>query len=61
METVTFEIKMPYAEVRAAFGSWRCRIERADKDYTDLTFFEEREWKKFEEYADEKGIEYRLV
>lgn len=61
MDSTTFELKMPVAKARELFGSWRCRLERLDKDFTNIVFFSEDEWKKFEEYADANNIEYRLV
>lgn len=60
MEATFYLPKMTAAAASIEFGSWRCRIEKMDSKSCNIIFFDEDEWKRFEEYAEEKGIENEL-
>jgi len=57
----TFELKMSAARARDLFGRWRCSIERLDAHTCNITFSDQDEWKRFEDYCDREGIDCRLV
>ena len=61
METKFYLPNMSAASASLEFGKWRCRVERLDTRSCNIVFFDEKEWKRFEQYAEEKDIEYSLV
>lgn len=62
MTTTFFLPNTTAAMARNLFGSWRCRVEQVEyMKSCNIVFFDEDEWKRFEQYADDKNIEYEMV
>lgn len=60
--TTTFylpETNAPTA--RAMFAGWQCNIERLDGKSCNITFWNEDEWKRFEQFAESQNIKFELV
>lgn len=59
---ITFHLpKMSAPAASHEFGKWRCRVERMDATSCNIVFFDESEWKRFEQYAEDNNIEYEMV
>lgn len=62
METTFFLPHTSAATARSLFGDWRCRVEQMERGKScNVVFFSQKEWQRFEEYAEEHSIEYSLV
>lgn len=59
--TTTFFVRRPAAAMRLLIGDRRCRVERLDEATCNVVFFDEAEWRWFETWADEQGLDYELV